>query len=192
MKEKIISILRESADLKLKFAQDSLDSVINATNLINKCFKSGGKLLIFGNGGSASDAQHIASEFVSRFTMERKALPAISLATDSSVITSIANDFGFENIFSRQIEALGKKNDIAIALTTSGSSVNVINGLKAAKSIGMTSIVFTGNNFNNLKKLSKCIISVPSESTARIQEVHITVAHIICELAEQQAVNLLK
>jgi len=192
LKEKIISILRESADLKLKFAQDSLDSVVNATNLINKCFKSGGKLLIFGNGGSASDAQHIASEFINRFMLERKALPAISLATDSSVITSIANDFGFENIFSRQIEALGKKNDVAIGLTTSGKSLNVLNGLKAAKSLGMTSIVFTGNNFNNLKKLSKCIISVPSESTARIQEVHITVAHIICELAELQAGNIEK
>lgn len=186
MKEKIISILRESADLKLKFAQDSLDSVINATNLINKCFKSGGKLLIFGNGGSASDAQHIASEFVNRFMLERKALPAISLATDLSVITSIANDSDFENIFSRQIEALGKKNDVAIGLTTSGKSENVINGLKAAKRLGMTNIVFTGNKFNNLKKLSKCIISVPSDSTARVQEVHITVAHILCELAEEQ------
>ena len=184
MKEKIISILRESADIKLKFAQDSLDSVVNATNLINKCFKSGGKLLIFGNGGSASDAQHISSEFVNRFMLERKALPAVSLATDSSVITSIANDTDFENIFSRQVEALGKKNDVAIGLTTSGNSVNVINGLKTAKRLGMTNIVFTGNSFNSLKKLSKCIISVPSDSTARIQEVHITVAHIICELVE--------
>ena len=137
MKEKIISILRESADLKLKFAQDSLDSVINATNLINKCFKSGGKLLIFGNGGSASDAQHIASEFINRFMLERKALPAISLATDSSAITSIANDFGYENIFSRQIDALGKKNDVAIGLTTSGNSVNVLKGLKAANIISL-------------------------------------------------------
>ena len=185
MKEQIISILRESADLKLKFAQDSLDSVVNATNLINKCFKSGGKLLIFGNGGSASDAQHIASEFVNRFLIERKALPAISLATDISVITSIANDSDFENVFSRQIEALGKKNDIAIGLTTSGNSTNVIKGLKTSKSLGMTNIIFTGSSFNNLKKLSKCIISVPSNSTARVQEVHITVAHIICELIEQ-------
>ena len=186
MKEKIISVLRESADLKLKFAQESLDSVIDATNIINKCFKSGGKLLIFGNGGSAADAQHIAAEFVNRFLSERTALPALSLSTDSSVITSIANDYSFENIFSRQIEALGKKNDVAIGLTTSGDSINVLNGLKAAKSMGMVSIVFTGNNFNKIKKLSKCIISVPSESTARVQEVHITVAHIICELTEQQ------
>ena len=186
MKEKIISVLRESADLKLKFAQESLESVVEATNIINKCFKSGGKLLIFGNGGSAADAQHISAEFINRFTLERKALPAISLSTDSSVITSIANDHSFENIFSRQIEALGKKNDVAIGITTSGNSLNVINGLKAAKSMGLVSIVFSGNNFNKLKKLSKCIISVPSESTARVQEVHITVAHIICELTEQQ------
>ena len=185
MKEKIISILRESADLKLKFAKESIDSVIDATQIINKCFKSGGKILIFGNGGSASDAQHIASEFINRFLLERSALPAISLAADSSVLTSIANDYSYENIFVRQIEALGNKNDVAIGITTSGNSANVISGLKTAKSIGMTNVVFTGKNINKLKKLSKCIISVPSDSTARIQEVHITVAHIICELVEQ-------
>jgi D-sedoheptulose 7-phosphate isomerase len=185
LKEKIISILRESADLKLKFAKESIDSVIDATQIINKCFKSGGKILIFGNGGSASDAQHIASEFISRFLLERSALPAISLAADSSVLTSIANDYSYENIFVRQIEALGNKNDVAIGITTSGNSANVISGLKTAKSIGMTNVVFTGKNINKLKKLSKCIISVPSDSTARVQEVHITVAHIICELVEQ-------
>ena len=186
MKEKIISVLRESADLKLKFAQESVDSVVSATEIINKSIKSGGKLLIFGNGGSASDAQHIAAEFVNRFILERKALPAVSLSADSSVLTSIANDSDFEFVYSRQIEALGKKNDVAIGLTTSGNSQNVINALKAAKSIGMATIVFTGNNFNKLKKLSKCIISVPSDSTARVQEIHITVAHIICELAEKR------
>jgi len=185
LKEKIISILRESADLKLKFAKESIDSVIDATQIINKCFKSGGKILIFGNGGSASDAQHIASEFINRFLLERRALPAISLAADSSVLTSIANDYSYENIFVRQIEALGNKNDVAIGITTSGNSANVISGLKTAKSIGMTNVVFTGKNINKLKKLSKCIISVPSDSTARVQEVHITVAHIICELVEQ-------
>lgn len=185
MKEKIISILRESADLKLKFAKESIDSVIDATQIINKCFKSGGKILIFGNGGSASDAQHIASEFINRFLLERRALPAISLAADSSVLTSIANDYSYENVFVRQIEALGNKNDVAIGITTSGNSANVISGLKTAKSIGMTNVVFTGKNINKLKKLSKCIISVPSDSTARVQEVHITVAHIICELVEQ-------
>jgi len=185
LKEKIISILRESADLKLKFAKESIDSVIDATQIINKCFKSGGKILIFGNGGSASDAQHIASEFINRFLLERSALPAISLAADSSVLTSIANDYSYENIFVRQIEALGNKNDVAIGITTSGNSANVISGLKTAKSIGMTNVVFTGKNINKLKKLSKCIISVPSDSTAGVQEVHITVGHIICELVEQ-------
>jgi len=185
LKEKIISILRESADLKLKFAKESIDSVIIASQIINKCFKSGGKILIFGNGGSASDAQHIASEFINRFLLKRRALPAISLVTDSSVLTSIANDYSFENVFSRQIEALGNKNDVAIGITTSGNSVNVLSGLKIAKSIGMTNIVFTGKNINKVKKFSKCIISVPSDSTARVQEVHITVAHIICELVEQ-------
>ena len=113
-------------------------------------------------------------------------MPAVSLSADSSVLTSIANDSDFEFVYSRQIEALGKKNDVAIGLTTSGNSQNVINALKAAKSIGMATIVFTGNNFNKLKKLSNCIISVPSDSTARVQEIHITVAHIICELAEKK------
>ena len=184
MKENIISILRESADLKLQLAKESIDSIIGAVELINKCIKSGGKILIFGNGGSAADSQHIASEFVNRFYLERRALPAIALTTDTSVLTSIANDDTFDNIFSRQIEALGKKNDIAIGITTGGKSQNIINGLESSKKLKMKTILFAGQNFIKLKKLSDCIISVPSTSTPRIQEVHLTIAHIICELVE--------
>ena len=184
MKENIISILRESADLKLKFAKESIASVIDAVEIINKCIKSGGKILIFGNGGSAADSQHIAAEFVNRFYLERKALPAIALTTDASILTSVANDVGFDNIYSRQIEALGKKNDTAIGITTSGKSQNILNGLETSKKLGMNTIAFAGQDITKLKKLSDCIISVPSKSTPRIQEVHITIAHIICELVE--------
>ena len=186
MKENIISILRESADLKLKFAKESIDNVLDAVELINKCIKSGGKILIFGNGGSASDSQHIAAEFVNRFYIDRKALPAIALTTDVSIITSVANDDSFDNIFSRQIEAIGKKNDIAIGITTSGNSQNIINGLETSKKMGLKTIVFSGQNITKLKKLSKCIISVPSKSAPRIQEVHITLVHMILEVLEEQ------
>lgn len=184
MKENIISILRESADLKLKFAKESIDSVIEAVELINKCIKSGGKLFIFGNGGSAADSQHIASEFVNRFYSERKALPAIALTTDVSVVTSVANDDSFDNIFSRQIEALGKKNDIALGITTSGKSQNILNALETSKKMGIKTIALIGQRNAKIKKLSDCVVSVPSKSTPRIQEVHITIAHIICELVE--------
>ena len=184
MKENIVSILRESADLKLKFAKESIESIEDAVGLINKCLKSGGKILIFGNGGSAADSQHIAAEFVNRFYIERKPFPAIALTTDSSILTSIANDNSFNNIFSRQIEALGKKNDIAIGITTSGKSQNILKGLEASKKLGMKTITFTGQYVTKLKKVSDCIISVPSKSAPRIQEVHITIAHIVCELVE--------
>lgn len=184
MKESIISILQESADLKLKFARESIANVEYAVNIIDKCLRSGGKILIFGNGGSAADSHHIAAEFVNRFYADRNPLPAISLTTDSSVITSIANDSGFENIFSRQIEAIGKKNDVAIGITTSGKSQNVLNGLAKSKELELKTIAFTGRHATKLKKISDCIIPVPSESVPRIQEVHITVAHIICELVE--------
>ena len=184
MKENIISILRESADLKLKFAKESIDSIIEAVEMINRCIKSGGKILIFGNGGSAADSQHIASEFVNRFCSQRRALPAIALTTDTSILTSIANDSSFDTVFSRQIEALGKKNDIAVGITTSGKSQNILNGLKTSKRMELKTLAFTGQNNSKIKKIADCIISVPSKSTPRIQEIHITIAHIICELVE--------
>lgn len=184
MKEQIISRLRESADLKLKFAKESLDEVQNATEIILKCFKSGGKLLVFGNGGSAADAQHIAAEFVNKFNLNRPALPCIALTTDTSLITSICNDDSFKSLFSRQIEALGKKGDVAIGITTGGKSTNVINGLNTARSLKLKTIGLIGNDPSKIKNYADCLISVPSDVTARIQELHITVAHIICELIE--------
>ncbi len=184
MKEQIISRLRESADLKLRFAKESLDEVQNATEIILKCFKSGGKLLVFGNGGSAADAQHIAAEFVNKFNLNRPALPCIALTTDTSLITSICNDDSFKSLFSRQIEALGKKGDVAIGITTGGKSTNVINGLNTARSLELKTIGLIGNDPSKIKNYADCLISVPSDVTARIQELHITVGHIICELIE--------
>ena len=185
MKEKIISCLRESADIKLQIAKESLEDIIGVTQTIQKAFKSGNKLLIFGNGGSAADSQHIAAEFVNRFMINRKALPAIALTTDSSVLTSIANDYSYINIFSRQIEALGKKGDIAWGISTSGKSANVIKAFETANELGLKTVVFTGKNINKMKNIIvNHKILVPSSSTQRIQEAHITVAHIICELVE--------
>ncbi|HZX15217.1 MAG TPA: D-sedoheptulose 7-phosphate isomerase [Thermodesulfobacteriota bacterium] len=184
MKEFIISRLRESAELKLLFAKQATKEVIKAVNIIEKSLKSSGKILIFGNGGSAADAQHIAAEFVNRYLKERNALPAIALTTDTSVLTSIGNDSSFENIFSRQIEALGKKGDVAWGLSTSGRSKNIVKALSIAKSIGLKTIGFTGSDGGEIKKLVDCNINVPSMSTPRIQELHITIGHIICELIE--------
>lgn len=184
MKEFIISRLRESADLKLLFAKQSTKEVIKAVNIIDKSLKSRGKILIFGNGGSAADAQHIAAEFVNRYLKERDPLRAIALTTDTSILTSIGNDSSFENIFSRQIEALGKKGDVAWGLSTSGRSRNVVKALRVAKSFGLKTIGFTGGDGGEIKKLVDCNINVPSVSTPRIQELHITIGHIICELIE--------
>ncbi len=129
MKEHIVSQLRESAELKLRFAKESVKEIVKATEIVQKCLRSGGKILLFGNGGSAADAQHIASEFVNRFLINRKAFSAIALNTDTSILTSIGNDNSFINIFSRQIEALGKRGDVAWAISTSGRSKNVLKGI---------------------------------------------------------------
>lgn len=186
MKEHIISRLRESAELKLRFAKESVNDIAQATIIIQKSFKSGGKVLIFGNGGSAADAQHIASEFVNRFSKDRKAFSAIALTTDTSLLTSIGNDRSFNNIFSRQVEALGRKGDVAWAISTSGKSKNVVNALEVAKSLGLKTILLTGSEVGKIGDSVDCLVKIPSKSTPRIQELHITVAHIICELVEEE------
>lgn len=189
MKEQIISKLRESAELKLRFAKESIKEIAEATKIIHKSLKSGGKILIFGNGGSAADAQHIAAEFVNRYQKERKALPAIALTTDSSILTSIGNDSSFDNIFLRQIEALGKKGDVAWGISTTAKSQNILKALEFAKSEGLKTIGFTGGDAGKINKIVDCCIKVPSTSTPRVQELHITVAHIICELVEDAVCN---
>lgn len=160
------------------------EAIRNAAKLISTTFSTGGKVLICGNGGSAADAQHIAAEFVGRYETERIALPAIALTTDTSALTALANDYNFERIFARQVEALGREGDCLIAISTSGNSPNVLAAVMAARSRGMKIVGFTGANGKRLAGLSDAAIMVPSERTARIQEGHITAGHIICELID--------
>jgi D-sedoheptulose 7-phosphate isomerase len=193
--------LSGAADMKLAKTQSEIAAVLEeffrtkggvveaVVSAIIKSLRSGGKILLFGNGGSAAEAQHFAAELVNKFLKERRALPAISLTTDTSTITSIGNDRSFDRIFSRQIEALGRKGDVAIALSTSGNSPNIIEGLKAAKKIRMVTIAMTGEGGGKLAVTPGAapdyLIDVPSTSTPRIQEVHLVVLHIIAEEIEK-------
>ena len=149
-------------------------------------FRRSGKLMFFGNGGSASDAQHLATEFVVRFTVNRKALPAIALTTDTSILTAIGNDFGFDHIFERQVEALCTSKDLAIGISTSGKSENVARGLLAARKLGAVTAALLGGDGGRIKELADYALIVPSPVTARIQEVHILLGHILCDYVEEQ------
>jgi D-sedoheptulose 7-phosphate isomerase len=149
------------------------------------CFNAGGKVLIFGNGGSAADAQHIAAEFVVRYRRNRKALPAIALTTDTSVLTAGGNDFGFESIYARQVEALGREGDVVIGISTSGTSANVIAGLDAAKKAGCLTVAFTGEKSSPCADLADVAFRAPSLITARVQECHLLVGHILCDIVEE-------
>ena len=160
------------------------DRTKEAAEICIECLKKKKKILIFGNGGSASDAQHLAAEIVGRYKANRKGLAAISLATDTSILTAISNDFGYDNVFSRQIEALANKGDVLIGLSTSGNSKNVINGIKLADQFGCKTIGFSGNSGGDLKSLCDVNIIVPSNVTARIQEMHIVIGHVICQLID--------
>jgi D-sedoheptulose 7-phosphate isomerase len=182
MQEKIRLQIEESIETKRKLSAVDIES---AARLIIGAYKSGHKVLLAGNGGSAADCQHIAGELVGRFKKERRALPAISLSTDTSVLTALTNDYGGEVIFSRQVEALGQEGDVLIAISTSGSSANIINAANAAKKARMKVVGFTGSKGSRLKSLSDACIMVPSEDTPRIQESHITAAHVICGLVEE-------
>ena len=148
------------------------------------CIKNGGKILIMGNGGSAADAQHIAAEIVGRFKKERKGLPAIALTTDTSIITSVGNDYGYDYIFARQIEALCRAEDLVIGITTSGNSANVVSAMQAAKQIGATTVGLTGGTGGKLIEICQHNLIMPSSVTARIQEAHIFVGHCLCEILE--------
>lgn len=163
-----------------------VSELIEAAHMLSGSLLRGGKLLLFGNGGSASDAAHIAAEFVGRFQRERPALPAISLATNTSALTAIANDYGFDRVFARQVEALGAEGDVAVAISTSGKSVNVIEGVRTARGLGLGTLGLTGAEGNNLAAEVDICLQVPSSTTARIQEGHILVAHVLCELVERE------
>ena len=162
------------------------DAVAISAQLCIDCLKSGGKILLFGNGGSAADAQHIAAELVGRYKVERKSLPAIALTTDTSALTAIGNDYGYIHVFDRQVEALANKGDVAIGISTSGNSINVISALKLANDLGCITIGLSGKGGGDFNSLCDVNIVVPSEDTPRIQEMHIVIGHIICHLIDQE------
>ena len=159
-------------------------AVLQAARAVRSAHAAGGRTLIFGNGGSAADAQHMAAELVNRFQRERSAIAAIALTTDASVVTSIGNDYGFERVFVRQIEALGRPGDVAFAISTSGGSANVLRALEAARRQGLTTIALTGRDGGEVGRMADIHVNVPDQSTARVQEVHRTLIHAICELVE--------
>src|ERR1700733_12340075 len=158
--------------------------VIQVAMRITQSLNSGGKVIFFGNGGSAADAQHLAAEFTGRYLKERRALPALALHANTSSLTAIGNDYGFDLVFARQLEALGKEGDVAIGISTSGNSRNVIRAFEAAKSKSIYTVAFTGASGGAMKKLADCTICIPTEETPRIQECHILAGHIICEIVE--------
>jgi D-sedoheptulose 7-phosphate isomerase len=165
---------------------NEISSISKCAELIWKAFADGKKVLLCGNGGSAADAQHIAAEFVGRYETERRALPSVALTTDTSALTAIGNDYGYERIFARQVEALAKKGDVLIGISTSGNSPNVLAALQKSREIGCINIGMTGAKGGKIVELCDACLCVPSERTARIQEAHITVAHIWCEYIDKQ------
>jgi len=180
----VATSLREGADLRLKVAANCGRQIVEAARLISDCLAAGGKLLLFGNGGSAADAQHLAAEFVGRFVVERPGLAAIALTTDSSILTAVANDYGFERVFARQIEALARPGDVAIGISTSGNSANVLAAMKQAANQNLKTIGLSGKDGGLLPRASNVCVIVPAANTARIQECHIAIGHIWCELVE--------
>lgn len=185
MRDKITDILLENIQIKEQILRTSIGQIVEIINAVIDSLKKDGKVILFGNGGSASDSQHIAAEFVGRFKKDRNALPAIALTTNTSILTSLANDYGYDIVFAKQIEALGQKNDIAIGISTSGKAKNVAQGIKQAKKMGIKTVAFTGGDGGELTKLADLCFVAPSSITARIQEAHICVGHIICEIVEQ-------
>lgn len=183
--EKVRAYLLESAETKRQVAAQCLDSILSAAALIAEAFRSGGKVLLCGNGGSAADCQHMATEFVSRLTkdFDRPALPAVALTTDTSFLTAFSNDCGFEGVFERQVEALGKPRDILIGISTSGNSTNVIRAVQAALRANMSVIVLTGSG-GRLADMAHVAITVPSTNTQYVQEAHLAIEHILCYLVE--------
>ena len=166
-------------------AKQQPQPVVDAAAAIIEAMRGGGKVLLFGNGGSASDAQHVAAEFVGRFQLERAAMAAIALTTDTSVLTGIGNDYAFERVFARQIEALGRKGDVAFGISTSGASPNIVAALVAAKALGLQTVALTGRDGGAVGRAAAIHVNVPSDNTARVQEVHRTLLHVICDLVER-------
>ena len=184
MKELIQKRVLESIHVKEETLKKNQDVVVRMAEEMTEALGRGNKIVFFGNGGSAADSQHIAAEFIGRFQKERKSLPAIALTTDSSILTALGNDYGFDVVFARQLEGLGRRGDIAVAISTSGNSKNVIEGVKQAKKIGMKTLAFTGCGGGKLAPSCDLSLIVASDVTARIQESHICFFHILCEIVE--------
>ncbi|HEX8494368.1 MAG TPA: D-sedoheptulose 7-phosphate isomerase [Pyrinomonadaceae bacterium] len=187
MSDHISAIVAASLDVKQRYFAEHTDEVKRAATMIAEAFKSGGKLLIFGNGGSSCDAQHIAGEFVNRFQHQsRRALPALALSTDGGVLTCIANDTGFEQVFARQVEAFGTRGDLCLAITTSGNSPNIIAAIEQAQALGLKVVGLLGRDGGRARQLCDLALVVPSDDTQRIQETHNLIGHILCELVERE------
>ena len=180
----VVRLFRESNQVKEAFLNENLSKLVRVVDAVTAALKGGKKGLLFGNGGSAADAQHIAAEFVNRFQIERPPLPAIALTTDTSIITSIANDYDFSEVFDKQIRAIGQAGDIAWGFSTSGSSPNVLKALETAKKMGMFTVGLTGKDGGRVAGIVDVALNVPSGSVPRIQETHITVGHVICEMVD--------
>lgn len=181
--------LAESAEVKRRLAVKNLDGIQKAAELLLKAVQNDAKILLCGNGGSAADAQHMAAELVARLRYERRAVAALALTTNTSTLSALSNDYDFSQVFVRQIEAFGKKGDILIGISTSGTSENVVKAVKYAKSLGLTTIVLTGSSGGKLAKLADLTIAVPADNVQRVQEAHITIGHIWCDLIEQSLIN---
>jgi D-sedoheptulose 7-phosphate isomerase len=186
VKDRIIRTFVESARVKTIFVRENADRIIEVVQLIVRTFREGGKVILFGNGGSATDASHLAAEFVNRFLIDRPPLPAIALTTDPAVMTSIGNDFGFDQLFSKQLAALGRKGDVAIGISTSGNSANVIRAIEMAKEKGLRTVVLTGGTGGKLAALAEHTFIVPTNFTPHIQETHITLGHVICQMVDEE------
>jgi D-sedoheptulose 7-phosphate isomerase len=186
MKDAIIKTFEESANVKTAFVRENADRIVEVVHLIARTLREGGKVILFGNGGSATDASHIAAEFVNRFLIDRPPLPAIALNTDPAVMTSIGNDFGFDEVFSKQLAALGREGDVVIAISTSGNSANVLKALEVAKSLGLRTVVLTGGTGGKMAGMADHTFIVPSRHTPHIQETHITLGHVICQMVDEE------
>jgi D-sedoheptulose 7-phosphate isomerase len=181
------SVVAESLALKQRFFADNASLLVSIGRLAAQRMSAGGKLLAFGNGGSAADAQHLVGELVGRYRRERRGLPALALTTDPSVVTAIGNDLGWENVFRRQVEAHGRPGDVAVGISTSGRSPNVVEALRFARGLGLLTIGLTGQGGGRVREVVDHLIDVPHEETARIQEVHGMIVHLLCEIIEDEA-----
>lgn len=190
------SILQESlaGSIKAKedFFEQSADLLLATVDKVIQCFKNGGKLMLCGNGGSAADAQHLAAEFVNRFLIDRRPLPALALTTDTSILTSVGNDFSYNDIFAKQVQALGKPEDILLGISTSGNSGNVIHAIEVSKEIGMMTIGLTGGEGGKMASMVDLLLNVPTGHTPHIQECHVWIEHMVCQLIDERMFGSLR